>query len=407
MASTQPAAGSAEHVSLLVVGGGPAGRSAAAAYREHGGTGRVLMLSADTALPYFRPALSKEYLRGETELTDIGLAERGEYEQAGIEVRLDHPVASVRAARHEALTGDGSTISYGSCVLATGGQPAVLSLPGATDQRVRYLRSVRDAESLRAAARRSERVVVIGSGFIGCEAAASLAAQGLQVTMVSQEPLPQQNRLGEHAAQHIAGWLDELGVRLVGGVTVTAIEDGTRVRLEGYAPVAGDLVLAAAGVEPVLPPVEDDEFRLEQGRALVSASMRTDLPDLYVAGDAAYAYNASARRHLIVEHWGEAETMGEIAGTCCTGQAAQWDQVPGFWTDIGSRSLQYAAWGDGYDNIRFAEHADGAFTAWYLADDRVVGVLTHQADEDYEHGSELIKSGAAAPSVSAPRGTRR
>jgi NADPH-dependent 2,4-dienoyl-CoA reductase/sulfur reductase-like enzyme len=243
--------------------------------------------------------------------------------------------------------------------------------------------------------------VVIGSGFIGCEAAAPLAGQGLEVTVVSQERVPQGERLGEQAGQRIAGWLRELGVQLIGGASVAGIENGNLVRLDGRDPVWADLVLAATGITPMVPLAEDAGVDLERGRVVVSASMRTSVAGLYAAGDVAHAYNAAAGRHLPVEHWGEAIAMGEVAGASCAGAATkEWAQAPGFWSEIGPHALKYAAWGDGYAGIRFDDHGGGAFTSWYLSeDDRVVGLLTHEADEDYEHGQHLVETGGRLPAA--------
>jgi NADPH-dependent 2,4-dienoyl-CoA reductase/sulfur reductase-like enzyme len=115
---------------------------------------------------------------------------------------------------------------------------------------------------------------------------------------------------------------------------------------------------------------------------------------VFAAGDVCRAQNVAAGRPLRVEHWGDALTQGEIAGASAAGKQAAWDEVPGFWSTIGSRTLKYAAWGDGFDQARLERHVGGGFTVWYAREGQVVGVLTHEADADYERGSELIKQGA-------------
>jgi NADPH-dependent 2,4-dienoyl-CoA reductase/sulfur reductase-like enzyme len=112
-------------------------------------------------------------------------------------------------------------------------------------------------------------------------------------------------------------------------------------------------------------------------------------------GDVAYAYNARAGRHLCVEHWGDALGQGEVAGRVLAGEPTAWDSVPGFWSTIGEHTLKYAAWGDGHDDARFEQHDEGAFTVWYSHEGALVGVLTHERDDDYERGRELIGAGAA------------
>ena len=122
--------------------------------------------------------------------------------------------------------------------------------------------------------------------------------------------------------------------------------------------------------------------------------MRTERDGLLAAGDLCKADNRAAGRALRVEHWGDALAQGEIAGRSAAGDDARWDSVPGFWSTIGRRTLKYAAWGDGYERSRLIRHDDGGFTAWYAADGRIVGVLAHRADDDYQRGAQLIGEGA-------------
>ncbi|WP_037079220.1 NAD(P)/FAD-dependent oxidoreductase [Pseudonocardia spinosispora] len=400
MASPDPALSS--HADLLIVGGGPAARSCATAYREHGGAGAVVLVSGDTALPYFRPALSKEYLRGESEEDEIALSTAKAYREQDIAVRLGSTVRTLDVSGRSATLADGTSLTYGDCVLATGAAPAALPVPGADDPRVRYLRSVDSARELRADVEKARTAVVVGSGFIGCEAAVSIARRGVRVTMISQEELPQQARLGAAAGARIAGWLSAEGVQLVGGAEVGSIEDAREVRADGADPVSADLVLVAAGVRPCSTLAESAGVRLEHDRVVVDDRMRSGVAGLFAAGDVAYAHNAAAGRHLMVEHWGEAEAMGAVAGANAAGGDEQWAQAPGFWSMIGDHTVKHVAWGDGYDEARMIGHRDGAFTVWYIADGIIVGVLTHNADEDYERGRELVEQGSRVTGAMAP-----
>jgi len=378
---------------LLIVGGGPAGLAAARGYRDAGGKGDVTMLTPELAVPYTRPQLSKDFLRGETEEVDP-IEDAAWYENHGIDVRLGGEAMTLSTVAKTLVLGTGETLSYDACVLATGAEPSVLPVPGATDEWVLLLRSLATARVLRYRAEDAGSAIVVGSGFIGCEAAASLAMRGVKVTLVSDEPVPQAKRLGEDAGKRIVAWLEELGVDLKLGQGVEAFGEHT-VTIPGEE-LHGDLILMAGGVDPRAGLAEEAGLDIEDGRIVVDEHMRTSAPDVYAAGDVALAYNATAKRRLKVEHWGEALSMGEIAGKTIAGQAASWDQAPGFWSTIGERTLKHVAWGDGFDEARFIDHGDG-WTVWYGQDGTTVGVLTHNRDEDYEAGRERVEKGLPLP----------
>lgn len=386
---------------LVIVGGGPAGLSAARAFRENGGTGAILLLSDDAALPYQRPPLSKEYLRGDiaerSVADEIGLVTAGELASAGIEIRLNCRVADLDPVERRVVCADGEAIGFSTCVLATGSAPKTLPVPGGADPRIHRLRTLEDARRLRNAAERASTVLIIGSGFIGCEAAASLARRGKRVTMVTDEAAPQRARLGRYVSQRIAGWLTEEGVDGVFEASVRSIDgESPAVELDDRR-VEADLVVSVTGARPRAELAETAGLAMQGGRILVDERMRTSVPGVLAAGDVVSAVNPTAGRRLMVEHWGEALAMGDVAGAVAAGADARWDAVPGFWSQIGDRQLKYAAWGDGFDEERVhAERTDG-FTVWYGSRGVTVGVLTYSADADYEHGSERIAHAAPLP----------
>jgi 3-phenylpropionate/trans-cinnamate dioxygenase ferredoxin reductase component len=379
---------------LVIVGGGPAGLSAARAFREAGGTGQVRILSGDEHPPYNRPPLSKDFLRGESELDELPLEGPGFYAANGIELSLRHHVAELDLASRELVLQDGGRLGFETLVLATGSDPAVLPVDGGDHPDLFVLRSRVQGQLLREAAASAKTVVVVGSGFIGCEAAVSLAMRGLEVTMVSAETEPQAARLGDEVADRIAGWLREAGVVFVGGSPVQSIVGGRAVRLEDGSTRTGDLVLVAGGAVPQGGLAERAGLETADGRVVVDERMRTSVPGVLAAGDVARATNATLGRRISVEHWGEALRMGEVAGAEAAGKPDPWAEVPGFWSEIGDHTVKYAAWGDGHDAIRLVDHGDGGFTARYGREGVLVGVLTHEADDDYERGQELVEKGA-------------
>lgn len=357
------------------------------------------MLSADEHAPYNRPPLSKEYLRGESGEEVLALEEPSFYRENGIDLRLETTATGLDIDA-KAVAVDGSEpVEFDVCVIATGCKPAPLPVEGATADGVLYLRSRSDAERLRSAAESARSAIVIGSGFIGCEAAASLSRREIDVTLVTDEELPQLRRLGEAVGERLRQWLESDGVALRLGAAVEKIEHARSVSIAGQGTVEADLVLVAGGIESQASIAEQAGLMVENDRILVDGRMRSSAREIWAAGDVAFAYNVAAGRHLVVEHWGEALTMGEIAGSNAGGEDASWEAVPGFWSDIGSRTLKYAAWGDGFDEARLVEHDGEAFTVWYERGGEAVGVLTFGADDDYEWGQTVIANHKAPPAT--------
>jgi 3-phenylpropionate/trans-cinnamate dioxygenase ferredoxin reductase subunit len=377
---------------LIVVGSGPAGVSAAEAFRRGNAELPIRILTADTAWPYARPPLSKEFLRGED--GDVELHPAQWYEDRSIEVSLREPVERIDTAERAVLTRAGRRYPYRSLVLATGSSPATPPVPGG--EVALQLRSMADAVRLRDAAVRANSAVVIGAGFIGCEAAASLAMQSVATTLVAPEPVPQAARLGAEAGRRIIDLLADVGVRYGGPVAVTGIEAGA-VHLDNGVTIDVDLVLAATGVTPQSALAADAGIATAEGRIVVDEHMRTSIENVYAAGDAAFAFNPGAGRRIATEHWQDAVDQGAVAGRCAAGGSAGWDGVPGFWTTIGTATLKYHAWGDGYGRNRLIRHGDRGFTVWYEADGAAVGVLTLNADDDYDRAEELIAQGKPPP----------
>jgi NADPH-dependent 2,4-dienoyl-CoA reductase/sulfur reductase-like enzyme len=380
---------------LLILGAGPAGFSTARAYREAGGAGAVALVTDEGTMPYNRPPLTKDLLRGESREDDLPLAEERWLHDQRVVLISGRAVTIDPGGRTVMLSG-GRELSYATCVLATGAEPKRLPVPGSDDLMVRVLRTIDDLRELLRRLTPGAPVVVIGSGFIGCEIAASLRMRGHPVTLVSDEAAPNAARLGADPAQELRRWLQEIGVELLLDAPVERIEHEDTVEVvAGAARARGAVAVMAAGVAPRSELAAACGLELADGAISVDASMRTRGGEsLLACGDVCKAFNAAAGRPLRVEHWGDALGHGKVAGKTAAGQEASWSDVPGFWSTIGKRTLKYAAWGDGFDELRLERHGDGGFTAWYGKDGLLVGVLAHQADEDYERGRELIAEGA-------------
>ena len=375
---------------LIVIGSGPAGVGAAEAFRKERADVPVLILTADADEPYERPPLSKEFLRGDTD--DVFLHPADWFAERDLELTTNAPVSEIDM-QARTVTAAGHRYEYRHLILACGASPTPLPVPGG--ELALQLRSLQDAKRLRAAAEGARSAVVIGAGFIGCEAAASLAIKGLSVILVAPEALPQEKRLGADAGTRLVSLIEGAGAEFSGGVGVQALRAG-EVVLDNGVTLSADLIVAATGVKPNSTLADAAGLPLTESRISVDAGMRTEQPDVYAAGDVALAFNATAARRIVVEHWQDAAGQGAVAGARAAGADVEWADVPGFWSSIGDATLKYHAWGDGYENSRMVDRGDG-FTVWYESGGATVAVLTCNADDDYELGEGLIQAGKPAP----------
>ncbi|CAA9438185.1 MAG: Ferredoxin reductase [uncultured Rubrobacteraceae bacterium] len=383
---------------LVIVGGGPAGLATARAYRNAGGLGRVAILSTEPYSPYNRPPLTKDFLRGESGRDELSIEDEGWYRDNDVELRLSTVVEAVDRERAVVETDTGEQLSYDACVLATGSEPVRIPVPGADDPEILVMRTLENSARLRERVGEGERVVVVGSGFIGCEAAASLSLRGANVTLVSLEEVPQGERLGGETGGRIRGWLEGYGVDLRLGTALEGIErrdGGYSVAVEDGGEIPAGTVLFGTGVEPRLGLAKGAGLEIDGG-VVTDASMRTSAPGVFAVGDIASAYNESAGRHVSVEHWGDALEHGRIAGTVIAGGEATWSMAPGFWSTIGDKTLKYWAWDGGWDEHAFEDRGD-SFVVRYGRDGVLVGILAHGADEDYENGRAPIERGDPFP----------
>jgi len=383
---------------IVIVGAGPAGFSTARAYRDCGGSGAVTLVGGEPRLPYERPPLTKAFLRGELDATELTIEPQGWFDDHEVELCLGRWTSAIDPQRG-IVTLANRELRADAIVLATGSEPVRPALPGAGHPLVLTIRALPDSQRLAEQVEPGQRVVVVGSGFIGCEIAGSLAQLDVAVTLISQERLPQVERLGTEAAEQIASWLRDLDVELLPNATVSAIHDGRTIALDDGRRISGACVVLGAGVRPRGELAAEAGVATRDGAVIVDEAMRCmDGGGAVLAvGDIAYAYNTAAHRRLRVEHWGDAIGQGAVAGRTLAGQDGHWDEVPGFWSTIGERTLKYAAWGDGHDACRRVDRDDGAFAIWYSRDGATVGVLTHDSDEDYERGRELIAHGEPPP----------
>jgi 3-phenylpropionate/trans-cinnamate dioxygenase ferredoxin reductase component len=365
---------------LIAIGSGPGGLRAAETFRGLHPRISVRILSADPAMPYARPPLSKDFLCGKA--IELGLHSQEWFERRGIELVRGVTVARIDTANREVVTTGGRRYPYWHLVLASGSRAMPLAAPGG--ESALLLRSLGDAVAMRMAARYAETAVVVGAGLVGCEAAGALTSSGVQTTLVDAESVPLQRRFGADAGAYVAKILADNGIRFVGQAGVAAVEsDG--VLLGSGERIAGDLVVATTGHRPECGLAAAAGIATRAGRVLVDEHMHTSAPNVYAAGDVALAFHPGARRYIAAEHWQDAAGQGAVAGASAAGFPASWRDMPEFTCVIGDFTLRYRGWGAGYQHARFIEHDDG-FTVRYEADGELIGVLTYAAGPKASRG---------------------
>jgi NADPH-dependent 2,4-dienoyl-CoA reductase/sulfur reductase-like enzyme len=372
---------------IAIVGASLAGLRAAQDLRAQGYEDDLVMVGAEPHVPYDRPPLSKDYLRGSIEAADLELAEQSDIDE--LEARWHLGVA---AERLDLTTGritlaTGEQIAADGVVIATGGVPR--RLPAAEGLHgVHVLRSLEDADALRAKLTGgAENVVVLGAGFIGAEVAATCRALGLNVTIVEAMLVPLSTALGPELGAVCAALHATNGVRLITGVTVAdwlTVDGGagrrrvTAVELSDGRRLRADIVVVGIGMQPAAGWLADSGLCLDSG-VLTDAGYVTKCPNVVAVGDAARPYNPRTGRHVRREHWTDAAEGPAIAvrNLLAGRTVVQVDKPSYFWSDQYGTRIQYAGTAEPSDEVRFVEGSpdDGTFVATYHRDDTTTAVL--------------------------------
>ena len=384
----------------VIVGASLAGAKAAEALREEGFAGRVVLVGEETERPYERPPLSKGYLLGKDDRSKIYVHEEDWYRKNSVELRLGRRAASLHRDSNELELDDGQRIGYTKLLLATGASPRRLDVPGADLHGVLYLRRVDDSERLRQALRAGGRVVVAGAGWIGLETAAAAREYGCQVTVIEPQQAPLLAALGPEMGDYFASLHRRHGVdlRLDRGVAEIRGDAGrvTAVLTDSGAHIEADTVIVGVGITPNTELAEQAGLPVDNG-VLADQSMRTEDPDVYVAGDIANAFHPVYQRPIRVEHWANALSQGPTAAKAMLGQQVAYDRIPYFFTDQYDVGVEFTGWfpPGGYDTVVTRGNVpDNAFYAFWLANDRVVaGMHVNLWDDGIGPAQELIHSG--------------
>jgi 3-phenylpropionate/trans-cinnamate dioxygenase ferredoxin reductase component len=313
----------------VIVGGSLAGATAAVTLREEGADGSVTMIGAERESPYERPPLSKGYLRGEVPFDKSLVRPPSFYAEHGIETMLGVRAARIDLSARVVELENGRRVPFGLLLIATGGRNRRLSIPGSELEGIYSLRTVDDADRIKAEMRPGRRVVVVGMGFIGSEVAASLRAKDLDVVVIEPAKTPLFRVLGEAVGQTIADLHRAHGVRTIFEDAVSAFEGDQRVErviTKGGLRLECDFVVAGIGIEPVVDTLDGTGIHVDNG-VVVDQYCQTSVPGIYAAGDVANHYHPVFERQIRVEHWQNAIKQGAAAARNMLGRAVPYNDV--------------------------------------------------------------------------------
>jgi 3-phenylpropionate/trans-cinnamate dioxygenase ferredoxin reductase subunit len=382
---------------FVIVGAGLAGAKAAETLRAEGFEGRVLLLGEEAERPYERPPLSKAYLRGEADRESLYVHQEGFYAAHDIELRTSTSVRSIAPAGRRLELASGERIGYDRLLLATGSAPRRLRLPGADLAGVRYLRSRLDADSLAAAAAHAERVVVVGTGWIGSEAAASLRRLGRKVTMVGPDTAPLARVLGPEVAEVYRDLHAEHGVRLALGTRVAGFRGHGRVEAvvtDHGETIDGDLVLVGAGAIPRTELAEAAGLPVGNGVLVNEQLEAVGAAGIYAAGDVAAARHPRYQIYLRVEHWANALNQGPAAARNMLGVPTPYARLTYFYSDQYDLGMEYSGYAATWDRVVVrGDLATRRFIAFWLKDQRVLAGMNAGVWEVTEPIQALIRGG--------------
>jgi 3-phenylpropionate/trans-cinnamate dioxygenase ferredoxin reductase subunit len=383
---------------IVIVGGGLAGAKAAETLREQGYDGSLVIVAEERERPYERPPLTKGYLRGEVDRDGPRVHEAGFYADKDITLRQGEAATGLDPAAGAVTLAGGERLEFDRLLIATGAEPRRLPVPGGDLDGVLALRTLDDSDRLREVAREGGRLVVIGAGWIGCEAAASARQLGAEITMIEMAPTPLAGVLGPVIGGLYGDLHREHGVELLTEARVAAIEgDGRveRVRLEGGRTIDCAAVLAGVGVAPRTGLAESAGLPVDNG-ILVDATLETSAPGIFAAGDVANAVHPFYDgRRVRVEHWANALNQGPAAARNMLGAGEPYDRLPYFFSDQYDAGMEYSGLASADDEVVIRGDVAGReLIAFWVAGGRVLAGMNLNVWDVNDQVQALIRSRA-------------
>lgn len=392
---------------VVIAGAGQAGYQTAAALRQRGFAGRVVLVGEEDGVPYQRPPLSKGYLTGRVERDALALKQGAFYTDNDVQLITGRRALGIDRARRQLTLSSGAGIDYDHLVLALGARHRELRVPGADLAGVFALRTVTEAEHLRAALREAEKVVVVGAGFIGLEFAVAACGAGIDVTVLEKQPRVMPRVVSEPTAEFFASRHASQGVRLLLNTGVRSIlgEGGkvAGVELDDGAMIEADLVVTGVGVQPNIELAADAGLATDNG-IVVDESLRTHDPAISAIGDcASFPSRFNAGGAVRLESVQNAMDQARCVAERLTGSVAPYGAVPWFWSDQGAVKLQIAGLTGGHDStVVRGDPATGAFSVFCFHKSRLLGAESVGRAGEHLATRRILAAGASlAPEQAA------
>lgn len=378
---------------IVIVGAGQAGAALAAKLRALGHQGEIVMVGDEPAPPYQRPPLSKAYLMGEIGEDRLWLRTPDFWASQNITLRLSQPVTGIDPAA-KTITLGGEILAYDQLALTTGSTPRRLPAAIGGDLRgVFTVRSLADVDAMRAEFKPGKRVIIVGGGYIGLEAAAVASKLGLQVTVLEMAPRILQRVAAPETSDYVRGLHQAHGVTILESTGLDRLVGTDRVTgalLKDGRELPTDFVVVGVGIAPNTQLAELAGLTLDNGIATDEFG-RTSNPDIWSAGDCASFPTAGGRIRL--ESVGNAIDQAEAVAANMLGANTPYQAKPWFWSDQFDLKLQIAGLNTGYDHIVTRQGDGGAVSFWYYAGLRLLAVDAMNDPRAFMLGKRLIESG--------------
>ena len=376
-----------DQAKIVILGGGMVAGYAAKQMVELGlRSGELAVLSADNAVPYERPPLSKGFLAGKDTADAIKINHEDFYKQHGIELRFSCVVSALDIKRKRLILKAGDEFGFQKLIIATGARPRTLNVPGSQLQNLFYLRSLSDSKRIRDAAQSAKHAVVIGGGFIGMEVAAVLAQKGIEVTMVLNDDRIWKRLFTPEMSNFFEQYYAARKVRILKSNSVKEIQGDATVSsavLRDGQTIQCDLIVAGIGVEPAVEIASGAGLEVNNG-IVVNEYLQTTDSDIFAAGDVANYQDVLFGKRRRIEHWDNAVSQGQYCARSLMGEATPFKHVPYFFSDVFDLSYEY--WGDtsGADQVvHRGDITSNSFSVWWLHENRVrAAFVMNRPDEE-------------------------